>query len=424
MEQKKVLFYGAGQHAAIIYRHACKKSASYGEPTAFIDRDIYKQGHDLFGLPVISWEEAQQRYGDDFYIYVTGNEKAAPQIIGFLLESGVTQDRIINYEPVEKRLGCLAAEAFMSVRPVGNNVMFSNCNHTVDNLVYRCLHECAVNHKDADNSEVFRGIIEHIRENAKDAASESCSGYHEECTNRKTEFFFKNKKIRLLAFGGIGPCNFKCSYCTLAHKNYKYEELTYQTYPVLIKILNSLKAEHLIDEDTVVDVANGEFSISKAGNEFVQLASDYPMTILSNAYVFSPEAAEALSKSGIILCSVDAGTAESFKRIKGVDGFDRVSDNLRQYAKYGPVCLKYILLEDMNDTEEDLNGFFKLADEVATRVTLTRDYMDGNTRFSDKTLRMAARFIKHFRNAGKLSMNTTFVRSGEVERLNKFLEEI
>lgn len=60
MEKKKVLFYGAGEHGVMIYRHAVRKSAPYGAPVAFIDADSCKQGHRLFELPIISWENAKK----------------------------------------------------------------------------------------------------------------------------------------------------------------------------------------------------------------------------------------------------------------------------------------------------------------------------------------------------------------------------
>lgn len=126
----------------------------------------------------------------------------------------------------------------------------------------------------------------------------------------------------------------------------------------------------------------------------------------------------------MIYCSVDAGTVETFRKVKGVDGFDRVCENLREYAKHGPVILKYILLDGINHTDQDLKGFFKLADEVAVRVELTRDFLDSTSLFSDHALEFAARFITHFRNTGKLSMNRAFFRSDEEERLNKLLEEL
>ena len=204
-----------------------------------------------------------------------------------------------------------------------------------------------------------------------------------------------------------------------------FKPVTYHQYPVLAEILFRLEENGYIDENTVIKMSNGEFSINEAGNHLAEVAGKYPLMVFTNAYIFSPQAAKSIENSGMILCSVDAGTRETFHKVKGVDGFERVSENLKEYAKHGSVALKYILLEGVHDTAADLEGFFKLADEAAVRVDLTRDFMDSTTRFSDHTLEFAARFIKHFRDQGKLNMSmSAFVRSGEGERLNKFLEEV
>lgn len=81
-------------------------------------------------------------------------------------------------------------------------------------------------------------------------------------------------------------------------------------------------------------------------------------------------------------------------------------------------------MDGVNDTPEDLGGFFCLADEIATRVVLSRDYTDLSHAFSDRALRFAAQFIAYFRKQGKIDVADSFARPGEKERLNNLLEEI
>lgn len=424
MERKKVLFYGAGEHATMIYRDAKRKSAAYGEPTAFIDKDVYKQGHNLFGLPVISWEDAQKQYGEDFYIYVTGNEKAAPEILGFLAESGVPVDRIINYEPVEWRLGCGIAESFLSIEPIGDTMRYFNCNRNADNLSYENVQfKYFLTPEIAAQSEVVKRAIDHVQNTAQKISEGDIEKLHLACANMRNGYYYSNRKIRSVNFVGTAPCNFKCSYCLLNHND--YEKVTYRPYTVFLEIMQQLEQGGHLDQYATVKMSCGEFSICPEGHRLVELAGKHPITVFTNGYIFSPQVANAIENSGMVLCSLDAGTRDTFRTVKGVDGFARVSENLKEYAKRGAVCLKYILLEGINDSTADLEGFFRLADEIAVRVDLTRDFMDSTTRFSDHTLEFASRFIKHFRNNGKLNMNmSAFVRSGEGERLNKFLEEV
>ena len=55
-------------------------------------------------------------------------------------------------------------------------------------------------------------------------------------------------------------------------------------------------------------------------------------TFYTNGIRFMPEIVEASKKSDVmIVTSVDAGTRETFKRLKILDKFDSVVENLRQY---------------------------------------------------------------------------------------------
>ena len=422
MENKKVLFYGAGEYAALIFRHAKRKSAEYGEPLAFIDGDVYKQGHQLFGLDIVSWETAKERFGEDFYIYVTANTNTAPNIIGFLLENNIPEERIINYEPVEKRLGCGSAETYLGVRPVGDTISYFACTAAGDNLEYmghanRWTTDWT---KAADGESITQGI-NYVREMSKKIEEGDVEKRHFRCINKRVQYFFKNHKIRNLSFTGSGPCNFRCCYCCL-NDSY-FEPVKFNEYAVFVDVFKQLEDGEYIDEDTVINMSNGEFTISRDGAQLMKLAGRYPVKIFTNAYRLSQEAVDALKESSMIFCSVDAGTKETFHQVKGVDGFERVSANLREYAKYGPISLKYILLDGKNDSQENLEGFFKLADEVATRVMLSRDFMDSSTRFSEQSLWFAAEFIKHFRKNGMLNMNINgFLRPGERELLVKYME--
>ncbi|MBQ7677041.1 MAG: hypothetical protein IJT32_02285, partial [Lachnospiraceae bacterium] len=169
----------------------------------------------------------------------------------------------------------------------------------------------------------------------------------------------------------------------------------------------------------------GEFSIDPIDCRILDEISEYPVMILTNAFLLKQEAIRALERSGIIFCSVDAGTRDTFRRVKGADAFERVSDNLREYARHGPVSLKYILLDGVNDSTEDLEGFFRLADEVGVRVSLSRNYLAVEDRFSERALDFAARFIHHFRESGRLNMNLNgFLRPGEEDRIEMRLSKL
>ena len=77
---------------------------------------------------------------------------------------------------------------------------------------------------------------------------------------------------------------------------------------------------------------------------------------------------------------MDAGTLETFYKIKGVDCYGRVCDNLRKYATQtdNAIMLKYVFLPGINDNKIDVNGFFELATELnIANVLISYDFNEG-----------------------------------------------
>jgi molybdenum cofactor biosynthesis enzyme MoaA len=82
--------------------------------------------------------------------------------------------------------------------------------------------------------------------------------------------------------------------------------------------------------------------------------------------------------------SLDAGTADTFAKIKGIDCFDKVIKNLEKYAAVGNIQLKYILLEGINDNKNDIDDFVAIAERINANVQISRDNRKSFTRMSER----------------------------------------
>ena len=72
-----------------------------------------------------------------------------------------------------------------------------------------------------------------------------------------------------------------------------------------------------------------------------------------------------------IITSIDAGTRETFKKIKRNDMFDKVMENLRKYpVNKTKLILKYLILEGVNDNETDIDRFYEIAKEAGAVIML------------------------------------------------------
>jgi molybdenum cofactor biosynthesis enzyme MoaA len=110
--------------------------------------------------------------------------------------------------------------------------------------------------------------------------------------------------------------------------------------------------------------------------------------IFTNALVYDGYISSLLSSGkGRIIVSVDAGTRDTFEKVKGVDAFNRVYDTLCRYSRESKdaINLKYIFLPGINDNEEDINKFIALANEIKSNsITISADMLntqliDGHT---------------------------------------------
>lgn len=135
-------------------------------------------------------------------------------------------------------------------------------------------------------------------------------------------------------------------------------------------------------------------------------ASGYWQHVHTNALRFSPAIAFLLHEGrGNINISLDSGTAETCQRVKGVDGFARVTASLAKYAAAAvnpeSITLKYIIFEANNSIPE-LGRFFDLCAQHGIRkVQLSLDLREMHGKGpSEKTLLAAAFFASRAQALG------------------------
>ena len=101
----------------------------------------------------------------------------------------------------------------------------------------------------------------------------------------------------------------------------------------------------------------------------------------------------------MINLSIDAGTAETWHKVKGVNNFNTVIKNVEKYHKVssrnGQITLKYIIFPGLNDSDDDFNSVIKIMKDVGTTgLDLSRDnrykYEQDNTE-NEKLIQSAAR---------------------------------
>jgi len=193
-------------------------------------------------------------------------------------------------------------------------------------------------------------------------------------------------RIRSLSLGHNSRCNFECSYCK-TRKN-----LRTGSDGLALRLVRDILGSGRLRPDL-------EFSWAGEGEPVVDpdfegivgllLEGGSKGLIYTNASIHSPLVEDGLRDGRLrIVTSLDAGTPPTFRRMHGVDAFDRVVETLRRYrAASGPdgISLKYILTPD-NAGEEETARFVRLCGALDVhRVIISSDYTLAANPFAGQT---------------------------------------
>ena len=124
----------------------------------------------------------------------------------------------------------------------------------------------------------------------------------------------------------------------------------------------------------------------------------------SNCFKFDEKIAANLGKipGSFINLSIDSGTPETWKKVKGYDNFHDVLENVREYSanaiRSEQILFKYILMPGINDSYADYLGCIDLMKGLGLkRLDISRDirktYTDDAT-FRNKLIDSARRYRK------------------------------
>jgi len=386
--KEQIIFYGVGQHTQVNYHQLIAKGLS---PLCFVDDDAHKQNTKLFGHDILSLEEALRRYPDsEFYLTIdkhnlrVGNKNLL-EVFENLIKIGIPEERIKFVNPMEQRKGCVILEG----QP-----------HISSNNIWIC---CAVPDEDKmqsiqydnlkDGLESYYNAVSAIVKRIKSSQSTMC----DDCVYLQEDFWSITPRVNCFIFEGDFKgdfCNFKCCYCgkaALYEEGYRKEGRDF---------LDTLRQiGELFDKGEIsLNLANGEITSRPDCDEILEFvqSKQWPVILTTNASIYKEKVADLIC-AGLMyfmIVSLDAGTSETFHKVKGVDCFDIVAENLRQYSALGAdIKLKYILLEGLNDNDEDIDNFVEIVANLNATCRLSANIYTRRNRLSKYALDAAISMI-------------------------------
>lgn len=184
----------------------------------------------------------------------------------------------------------------------------------------------------------------------------------ENCIYLETKEYDNEDYISTINFNNGLNCNLKCVYCALTHGE-KSINPEYDVYPVIKQLADG----GYIRKGGPITIAGGEPTIYKSFSQLMRLFIDLelnPIRILTNGIKYSEEIAEGLRLGTMnIMISIDSGSKNMYKWIKGVDLYDKVWENIGKYTesqKYPSlVGTKYIIIPEINDSKSEIIKFME-----------------------------------------------------------------
>ena len=188
------------------------------------------------------------------------------------------------------------------------------------------------------------------------------------CIFYKKDIWKAERAIQELTFGLYpSPCQSKCFYCSVWEDCLKGDqpEAVSDYYDKMLNFVEYIKDNDFIDKNARWNIASGEITIHPYRERLLNAVGNSKCRFFTNMFKYDERIAANLSansKSTVFL-SIDAGTKETWRKIKGVDNFERVLENLFKYrdiSEPGQIMLKYIIFPGINDDDENFEAVAKI----------------------------------------------------------------
>ena len=97
------------------------------------------------------------------------------------------------------------------------------------------------------------------------------------------------------------------------------------------------------------------------------------MRVHSSGIKFSPAIENAIKEGALnVVISIDSSCSSTYKRIKRVDCYDKVVENIKKYAQantngYSLMTTKYIIIPHINDNIAEIENWIQLTRNLGSR---------------------------------------------------------
>ena len=179
--------------------------------------------------------------------------------------------------------------------------------------------------------------------------------------------------INFLQFNYWIQCNSKCTYCYEVQNKKIFDKIKpYNTVP----IINEMIEKNILRKGGEIAFGGGEPTIAPEFEDLIKLLTESGfrnMRIHSSGIKFSPAIEEAIKKGVLnVVISIDSGCEKTYKKIKTVNSFKKVVENMKKYAaanknNFGLMTSKYIIIPNVNDNRKEIDLWIETVKSIGGR---------------------------------------------------------
>ena len=180
------------------------------------------------------------------------------------------------------------------------------------------------------------------------------------CPSLKYEAWDERNYIDSIYISHWTACNSNCIYCYSANHPDEFKNNGYK----LINLIKELTQKGILKRDSKVLFGGGEPALLDEFDDIINYLLDsgfQDIRVHSSGINYIPCLQRGLTEGKIHLTiSVDAGSKEVYEKIKKIDAYERVRENIRTYSVFrmkngeSNVSAKYIIIPGVNDTKEEI----------------------------------------------------------------------
>ena len=212
--------------------------------------------------------------------------------------------------------------------------------------------------------DIFKLKEKFIEENKKGIIDPRCEG----CFNLvRKDWDDDQKYINYLHFNHWTHCNSDCIYCYTSWDKKNYQKKPHYKVMPMLKELFKKKLFHPNGEITF---AGGEPTILNEFDDIINILLKNGVnriTVHSSGIKLSKGIEKGIKEGKLSVClSADAGSSETFYKVKRVNKFNKFWQNVEKYAQAQPqdkntlVETKFIIIPGINDNKQEIEKWFSL----------------------------------------------------------------